>query len=69
MKKIHYFRQEPEKEAKPKELKPVFRVYCEECGKEFKYKPKKKDKNDFSKDFGFICKNCNSEMQIEEDEE
>lgn len=69
MKKIHYFRQEPEKEAKPKEPKVVYRVYCEECGKEFKYKPKKKDKNDFRKDFGFICKNCNSEMQIEEDEE
>ena len=44
-------------------------TYCEECGKEFKYKPKKKDKSDFSKDFGFVCKNCNSEMQIEEDEE
>ncbi len=69
MTKIHYFRTEPEKEVKPKEPKAVYRVYCEECGKEFKYKPKKQDKSDFSKDFGFICKNCNSEMQIEEDEE
>lgn len=69
MTKIHYFRQEPEKESKPKEPKVVYRVYCDECGKEFKYKPKKKDKNNFMEDFGFICKNCNSTMQIEEDEE
>lgn len=69
MTKIHYFRQEPEKEKKEKELHPIYRVYCDKCAKEFKYKPKKKDNINFTHDIGFMCKNCNCEMTIEEDEE
>lgn len=70
MSKIHYFREEPAKEPKEKQLHPVYHVFCESCGKKFDYKPKKKDKDnfDFMNDFGFVCKACGTEMQIEEDE-
>ena len=70
MNKIHYFREDMTKEPKAKELHPVYHVFCESCGKKFDYKPKKKDKDnfDFMNDFGFVCKACGTEMQIEEDE-